>query len=120
MINWRRQPDKADKKITLSISTEADRVTPKSDGITVKTTLNTDNIVASIFTLLGAWLIQFDEEPEKRKPIRTVGCDFTIGLYFYNDGRTIEMRSDVGDDSLVRSFVSETLDRVLFGVATYI
>jgi len=116
MINWRIQPKPADKTILLHVSCEEDGTTPRR--IEVKFDLGNNGITSEsdnrlhLFWLLASWVNQYRGE-EKTKPAPTRGRDFTTGLYFYDDGRPIEMRNNTGDNELVKKFVSVTMDWLL-------
>ncbi|KKS29792.1 MAG: hypothetical protein UV60_C0004G0037 [Parcubacteria group bacterium GW2011_GWA2_43_11] len=115
MINWRIQPKPADTTIFLHVSCERDGTTPKN--IEVKSNLCIEKNSISeidnrldIFWPLARWIQQHKSMEKKTKPRRTKGQTFTIGLYFYEDGRPIEMRSNTGDNELVKKFVSVAMD----------
>lgn len=112
MINWRYPPPPADQTIILHVFCNEDGTTPKR--IEIKFNLGIEDISETdsklhLSWLLASWNRQY-EIGEKTKPKPTRGRDFTIGLYFYTDGRPIEMRSDTGDDELVNKFVLVTKD----------
>jgi len=108
MINWKRQPAPADKTILLHVSCEKDGTSPRNIKIKSNLVTSESESRSTIARLLGDWVKQYESVEKKPKSACTRGRDFTIGLYFYADGRPIEMRSDTGDYELVKKFVTVT------------
>jgi len=100
-MNWKNPPEPADTELRIHFN----KSNPEH------TVVKTDS-KGGVLHLFGDWISQYKKaDPENvdtRPP--TVGNIYTIGIYFYNDDRPIEVRSDVGNSLITAKYILQTLN----------
>jgi len=109
-MNWTKPPAPADTELIIHYNKK------EPEKSVVKT-----NAKQHLIPLLAGWLKQHSERlATEGKDIQaeTVGNEYIVALYFYNDGRPIETRSNTGNRELNAKFILYTIHLLSTGTVT--